>query len=354
MHFPRYARLIIQLAVGLAAFALFWFIIRADIIRVGNLVGSVNSLTLVLALFFDVLNIIFYGAAWYFLVHTLHPKVRLVKCVQAVMISIFGDILVPTASVTGEALRVTFANREFGLPYPEGIATILVHRVLNGLASGTILALGATVLVLGGELSPRLRLYILILLILVMIPSLLGMTLLFRPSIGSRIVLRLLGIFANRRLTAGLVHRVTGGVLGFETSMKIIRARGRNIPFSFLFLILQWFFQVLIPYSFLIAISSTLQQPTNYWTFFWLISVAFPIFGLVNLIPIGIPGMVGILDSAMAGTFILLGITPEVAIATTLLTRIVLVVFELSVCGAVVALSGYQSLVKTRRTVSHV
>src|SRR5437879_13242575 len=84
------------------AFALFWFIIRADINRVGNLVASVNSLTLVLALLFDVLNIIFYGTAWYFLVHTLH-KVRLAKCVQGVMISIFGDILVPTASVTGEA-----------------------------------------------------------------------------------------------------------------------------------------------------------------------------------------------------------------------------------------------------------
>ena len=353
MHFPRYARLIIQLAAGVTAFALFWLVIRANINKVGSLVGSVNPLILVLVLLFDVLNIIFYGTAWYFLVHTLH-KVRLAKCVQGVMISIFGDILVPTASVTGEALRVTFANREFGLPYPEGIATILVHRVLNGLASGTILAIGAAVLVLGGELSPRLRLYILVLLILVMIPSLLGMTLLFRPSTGLRIVLRLLGMFANRRLTAGLVHRVTGGVLGFETSMKIIRARGRNIPFSFLFLILQWFFQVLIPYFFLIAVSSTLQQPMNYWTFFWLISVAFPIFGLVNLIPIGIPGMVGILDSAMAGTFILLGITPEVSIATTLLTRIVLVVFELTMCGAVIGLSGYQSLVKTRRTVSHV
>src|SRR5207245_1370455 len=259
------------------AFALFWFIIRADINSVGNLVASVTSLTLLLALFFDVLNIIFYGTAWYFLVHTLHPKVRLVKCVEAVMISIFGDILVPTASVTGEALRVGFANREFGLPYPEGIATILVHRVLNGLASGTILALGATVLVLGGELSPRLRLYILILLILVMIPSLLGMTLLFRPSVGSRIVLRLLGIFANRRLTAGLVHRVTGGVLGFETSMKIIRARGRNVPFSLLFLILQWLFQVPIPYSILIPLSSTLQHPRYNWPIFPLISISFPL-----------------------------------------------------------------------------
>jgi uncharacterized protein (TIRG00374 family) len=329
-------------------------VIRANINKVGNLVGSVNPLILVLVLLFDVVNIIFYGTAWYFLVHTLHPKVPLAKCVQGVMISIFGDILVPTASVTGEALRVNFANREFGLPYPEGIATILVHRVLNGLASGTILAIGAAVLVLGGELSARLRLYILILLILVMIPSLLGITMLFRPGIGSRIVLRLMGGFANRQLTAGLVHRITGGVLGFETSMKLIRARGRNILFSFLFLGFQWFFQVLIPYAFLIAISSALQQPINYWTFFWLISVAFPIFGLVNLIPIGIPGMVGILDSAMAGTFILLGITPEVAIATTLLTRIVIVVFELSVCGAVVALSGYQSLIKTRKTASHV
>src|SRR5207245_9699756 len=156
-----------------------------------------------------------------------------------------------------------------------------------------------------------------------------------RPGIGWSIVLRVIVAFAIGPLTAVFVHRVTGGVMGFETSMKLIPARGRNILFSFLFLGFQWFFQVLIPYSFLIAISSTLQQPTNYWTFFWLISVAFPIFGLVNLIPIGIPGMVGILDSAMAGTFILLGITPEVAIDTTLLTRIVLVVFEFAVFCAV-------------------
>src|SRR3989441_3653620 len=184
------------------AFALFWFIIRADINRVGNLVASVNSLTLVRALFFDVLNMIFYGTAWYFLVHTLHPKVRLVKCVQAVMISIFGDILVPTASVTGEALRVTFANREFGLLYPEGIATILVHRVLNGLASGTILAIGAAVLGLGGELRTRIRLCILILLIFVLFPSLLGITMLFRPTITSRIVLPRIRRFAQRKWTA--------------------------------------------------------------------------------------------------------------------------------------------------------
>src|SRR5256712_8830710 len=182
------------------AFALFWFIIRADINRVGNLVASVNSLTLVLALFFDVLNIIFYGTAWYFLVHTLHPKARLVKCVEAVMISIFGDILVPTASVTGEALRVSLPNRAFGLPHPTGIATILVHRVLNGLASGTILAIGAAVLGVGGDLRSGLPLYILVLLIFFMISSLLWITLLFRPGVGSRIVLRLLGRFGYRSL----------------------------------------------------------------------------------------------------------------------------------------------------------
>lgn len=338
--------------MGLTAFAFFWLFFGVNINKVGTLVGSLNPLILVLVLFFDILNIIFYGTAWYFLVHTVQPTVRLTKSIEGVMISIFGDILIPTASVTGEALRVTFANREFHLPYPEGIATILVHRVLNGLASGTILAIGASVLVLSGELSPSLRFYILILLILVMIPSLLGIAVLFYPGIGSRIVLRLIGRFANRPRTAGIVHRITGGVIGFEKSIKLIRARGQDIPLSFLFLVFQWFFQVLIPYTFLIGVSSTLQLPINYWTFFWLISVAFPIFGLVNLIPIGIPGMVGIIDSAMAGTFILLGFTPEVAIATTLLTRIVLVVFELTVCGAVIVLSGYQSLIKNRKDVA--
>jgi len=261
---------------------------------------------------------------------------------------------VPTASVTGEALRVTFANREFGLPYPEGIATVLVQRVLNGLASGTILGIGAAVLVLEGELSPSLRVYIFLLLIFVMVPSLLGIAVLLHPGIGSRIVLRLIGRFANRPRTAGLVQRITGGIISFERSIKLIRARSQGIPLAFLFLIFQWFFQVLIPYAFLIGVSLTLQLPINYWTFFWLVSVAFPRFGLVTLMPIGIPGMIGILDSAMAGTFVLLGFTPVVAIATTLLTRLVLVVFELTVCGAVIVLSGYQSFIRNRKDIAPV
>jgi len=344
LHIPRYVRLLIQLGVGIVAFAFFLFGFGVNISKIGSLIGSLNPVIPVFILFIDVLNIICYGAAWYFLVRTVFPTVRLIKCIQGVMISIFGDILIPTGSVTGEALRLNFSNKEFGLPYPEGIATVITHRVLNGLASGTILAVGLSVLIVGGELSGSLRGYIFLLFLFVMAPTLFGIAVLVHPGIGSRLVVRVLGRFANRPRTAKIVHRITGGVIDFERSVKLIRARGRDIPISFLFLVFQWFFQVLIPYLFLIAVSLSLGLTINYWTYFWFVSVAFPIFGLVNLVPLGVPGNLGIIDSAMAATFILLGFRPDVAIATTLLTRIVLVVFELIICGAVVGHVGYRNI----------
>jgi uncharacterized protein (TIRG00374 family) len=348
LHFPKYLRLLIQVSVGIVAFAIFLLFFHIDVGKVGSLIASLNPLLLVLVLVVDVLNILCYGTAWYFLVYTVFPTARLMKCVEGVMISIFGDILIPTGSVTGEALRLNFANKDFGLPYPEGVATVVAHRVLNGLASGTILAVGLSVLIVGGELSGSLRGYIFLLFVFVMVPTFFGLAVLVHPGIGSRLVVRVLGRFANRPRTAKMVQRIIGGVAGFERSVKLIRAHGRNLPYSFVFLIFQWFFQVLIPYFFLIGVSQTLGLPISYWTYFWFVSVAFPIFGLVNLVPLGVPGNLGIIDSAMAATFILLGFRADVAIATTLLTRIVLVVFELIICGAVVAHVGYRSI-KSRK-----
>jgi len=144
------------------------------------------------------------------------------------------------------------------------------------------------------------------------------------------------------------VQRITGGLRDFERSMELIRKRARDLPKAFLLLVSQVFFLILIPYTFIIVVTLNQHQTVNYWTTFWLVALAFPIFGLVNLMPIGIPGMIGVLDSAMAGTFILLGFTPEVAIITTLLTRGVILVFELGLTGTVVVFSGYSRLVRRR------
>jgi uncharacterized protein (TIRG00374 family) len=264
------------------------------------------------------------------------------------MISIFGDILIPTGSVTGEALRISFANREFDLPYPEGVATVIVHRVLNVFASATVLTLSGAVLIAQGDLGSRLRFDILVLLVLVLIPVAAGVTILVRPSTASRIVVHLTSMFAQYKVTAQLVRRITGGLNDFEKSIALIRNRTRELPKAFLLLLSQVFSQILVPYTFLIAVSMNQNQTLNYWTTFWLVALAFPIFGLVNLVPIGIPGMLGVLDTAMAGTFILLGFAPEVAIVTTLLTRGVTLLFELGLTGTVVLFSGYSRLVRRR------
>lgn len=356
MHVPRAARILILLTLGVTAFVLFFISLHTNLDEVRVLIRSVGLPILALALILDILNIISYGSAWYFLVHTLHPAVRIRKCVQGVMISIFGDILIPTASVTGEALRVAFAKKEFNLPYSEGFATTLVHRVLNVFAFASVLGVSSAVLLLGGgDLSPTLRIDVFILLLLVVIPGVLGVIVLRRPSIVTTIVTRVSGRFAFHPRTAKFVQRLLSMMQDFEKAIAMIRVRLRIVLIAFFFLLLQWFFQILIPYTFLIGVSSALQQQNiNYWTYFWLVALAFPLYGLVNLMPIGIPAMAGVLDSAMAGTFVLLGFPPEVAITTTLLTRIVIVLFESTLTGTVTILSGYQGILHDRKDIVQV
>jgi|SRR5712692_2189497 len=352
MHVPKAARFLILLSLGIVAFALFWISLHVNLDEVRVLIRSVGIPVLLLALILDILNILSYGSAWYFLVHTVHPSVRIGKCIQGVMISIFGDILIPTASVTGEALRVAFANKEFDLPYSQGFATTLVHRVLNVFAFAGILGVSSAVLLVEGGLPPALRFEVFILLLLVTIPEVLGVIVLRRPSVVTKIVTSVSRRFATHPRTEKFVKRLLGIMQDFEKAVALIRVRVRVVVVAFAFLILQWFFQILIPYVFLIGVSTALQlQGINYWTYFWLVALAFPLYGLVNLMPIGIPAMAGVLDSAMAGTFILLGFAPEVAITTTLLTRIVIVLFESTLTGTVAILSGYQGILRDRKDI---
>jgi hypothetical protein len=141
-------------------------------------------------------------------------------------------------------------------------------------------------------------------------------------------------------------------VRDFERAIVLIRARARDIPTAFVLLVTQVYVQVFIPYTFLTVILLNQHQTVDYWTNFWLVAVAFPIFGIVNIMPIGIPGMLGILDTAMAGTFIVLGFAPELALLTTLLTRGVILVFELILTGSVAIFSGYSRYVKKRAALS--
>ncbi len=351
MRIPLAVRFLLLLAIGLSAFAIFWISLGISLDRVRALADSVGIVVLLVAVVFDVLNILSYGSAWYFLVHTVQPRARIRKCIQGVMVAIFGDIMIPTASVTGETLRITFAKKEFNLPYPDGLATTLVHRVLNVFAFMGILGLSSLVLLFQGGLNPGLRLEVSVLFLIVLVPAVLGIAVFFRPTIATSIVSKLAGRFAEHPRTSKFVQRLMEWMRDFEKSMAIIRTRSRTVLIAFVFLIFQWLFQILVPYAFLVGVSLTLGHSVNYWTYFWLVALAFPLYGLVNLMPIGIPAMAGLLDSAMAGTFIVLGFSPEVAITTTLLTRVVIVLFESSLTGAVTILTGYQGFLRDRKDI---
>jgi uncharacterized protein (TIRG00374 family) len=71
---------------------------------------------------------------------------------------------------------------------------------------------------------------------------------------------------------------------------------------------------------------------------YFLILVAYPVYSLSYMIPVGIPAMLGVVESAMTATFIALGVAPAIASSVSILTRVVAVWFEVVVTGLVTAL----------------
>ena len=125
----------------------------------------------------------------------------------------------------------------------------------------------------------------------------------------------------------------------FEFSLRVMKKYRATILGSFLILLLQWSLGVAIPYLFFLAVG---YRNISFWT----LSVAYPIYSLMDNIPIGIPANAGVLDIAMISTFVVLGIPKEIATLVTILTRSIIVIFEAILTGSI-------SVIFLSRTFAH-
>ncbi|RLE73734.1 MAG: hypothetical protein DRJ56_08715 [Thermoprotei archaeon] len=330
-------KLAILPALGLAFFALFvTLVVRIDVRRTVDILLSSRKEYFALALALDVGFMVFYATAWFFLVRIISDKVRFREAVLVMMISWFGDMLIPAAFITGEVVRLAFLKRRYGIDVSRAAATVLVHRLLSAIAFALFIFLGAAYLVLNGyRVVADVLLQAVFFALLALSLAALCVLVIFKVDLFERMlvsffdrVVRLL----KRRYLEKYRKYLEESLTSFKSSMDMIKGRRLNVALSFVSLMTQWICGIMIPYVFF--------RSVGYPVSFWLLAMAFPMYGVIDNIPFGIPANAGVLDAAMVSTFVLLGIDKEVAAAVTGLTRIVIVVFEAVLTGAISVVFG--------------
>lgn len=327
----------IMLIVGAAIFLIYLYF--AD---VGEIVKTILSLDLRIALtaiLIDLTCIGLFVFGWYVLLR--NPGMSFKECFEIVLVSIFGDLMIPTASISGEFFRVSLTVKRGKVQISEATASVLLHRILLALTFGVVLLVSVFYLA-GYQSAPLAEVYALgVLAVLDLAAGVVAMYMALRAHMFEKNVERLadkIGGLLRRFKKNYDVERLKVSILeGFKTFVWAIKSVKMNdFVLSFSVLTARWFLIAMIPYIMFIS----LGRPVSYW-----VVLGVSVFvSMVQMIPIGIPGMVGVMEVSMTAFFMGFGIPPSLAASATILTRLVIFWFELAISAIAASLQGVRGL----------
>lgn len=326
-----------KLAVAAGAAILILYLHFVGFWEVIQIMLTLDPRIAVLAVLIDLLCISLFTLSWKVLLNP--PGMGFISSFQVILVSIFGDMMIPTGSVSGEIVRITMTARKSKLSIGEATASVVLHRLI--LAVTFCGVLGISILLLASTGAAHLSAFYSFILIglSTIAASVVGVYLAVNSRKFERHLCSLITRTAplvrrlKRDYDAGRsVERAVSALCAFQGSVS--SARRRPLLVSAAIATARYFLVALIPY----LMFQSLGHPISYWV---VLTVSIFV-SMVQLMPIGIPGLVGVMEVSMTGFFMGFGVPAGIAASVTILSRLVMFWFELVISGLATFYVGFR------------
>ncbi|MEM3786184.1 MAG: flippase-like domain-containing protein [Nitrososphaeria archaeon] len=321
----------ILLSVGLIILAI--FILLSDFSSVLEIVLLSDKTNFFLGFLSMFIGVILYTISWSILLRSSGIRLNFIKAFESVWISVFFNIMVPTASISGEVFRIWYTVKETNNGYGNVAATVFIHRILCFIPFILGSILGFIYFLIAYNLPAYLSSILVFISILISFGFFLLVMLWIKPNITIKIAIKIAGLLEKmiyKKNPLKLKDSLQKAFEEFENSLKILGYNKRSLIMSLIFAILFWIFDVAVAYF----VFQSLNHPIP----FILIVAVYTIGITVQIIPIGVPGMVGIVETIMSGLYTLAGIPLSVSVAATMMIRVIMMWFEALIGGIAFAL----------------
>ncbi|MGP3667805.1 MAG: lysylphosphatidylglycerol synthase transmembrane domain-containing protein [Candidatus Bathyarchaeota archaeon] len=271
-------------------------------------------------------GVVAYTASWYVVAKTAKLNLSFNFALATTWSSIFFNIVTPTASVGGEIARIYFVSRKNGEDYGNITATVLLHRVACTIPFLTGSVVGLAYLLSFYKVS--LILFQVLVLILAVISVILTFTIILyiKPNIFFAILLRLIGFFGRKQgKLRSITKRIQDVALRFDESFKNLKAKRGVLVISVSLAFVSWIFDVAVAYFVFLSL--------NYSLSFSAIIFVYTIGMTIQMLPVGIPGMIGVVETIMPILYNVMGVPLNLGIAATLMIRLVMLWFQAALGG---------------------
>lgn len=334
------------MGLGLVAFVLYlWLFVGFD--GLFNLLSKLNlyqySLFFALAIGALFAAVILDSLIWHSLLDSLSVKVKLRKLVLYNWIGNFVELIIPSATIGGEVVRIALAQKE--TKHDPGIAagTVIGSRIIStfvysgGLIAGFLLLL----------FSHQLPVYLMTPVVLVVLGTSIVVACVFLIAFRSELAQRMVNaiMWVARRFVknpiklASFQEKLSHSLFSFGQVFRTYKENPRTLIKPFLFAIAAWIFNLVVYLMIFYALDFTAISLVDLATVYCIITT-------VETITAGVP--VGAVEVTMVNLFALYGVPLAVAAAATTIARLLTFWAQIIVGYPLMARIGAKNLIKSK------
>lgn len=288
---------VILILVGLALTVP--LLITFDFKSAAERIAEIGIVPIILAFASIHIGVLFYILGWYFL---LGRRVPFREAFLIGWVSLFVSLLIPTASTSGEIARIYLVSKRDSISPAEALSSIIVHRIVMIVPFIVSITLGFSYLMsfaFKGDATVILLPIIILALVFYII---------YKISLREDYIERAISI-VERALRRNLEN---GRKMAREyvSSFKYLISNKSILSITMTCAFLNWFFDMLPIFIYFHALGHNLNPLLG--VLIYSVSI------ILILIPIGIPGNVGIREWVMTALLTTIGLSSGEALAITL------------------------------------
>jgi uncharacterized protein (TIRG00374 family) len=322
-------------------------------IGVLRMLSRVSLIAIVFLIFVEFGGFLLYGTAWYVLILGAGHRIKFAVCQTITFASVFISFLTSSGFVL-ESMRIILGSKETGMHSGESASTVILHRVVYIITVIVSTATAMLALSLRGWL-PRAE------------------AIQIELASGALIVIILVGIFLSlsphyiqrlQSITTRIVRPITDHIqrlqehevswsverffTDYENTFRKLLSNRHVMLVTFLSTGGDWSCSIILLWSILAALGHVAS--------IWIVVIAMAVGEMVQMIPIPIPGMLGVYESSLTATLTAFGVSGPISASAAILLRLVTSVFDIPATGYAAYRYGYHALTKelskSTRTVS--
>lgn len=286
------------------------------------LISSVNKPLILLAVFFNILNLITFTITWRFLAPA---DISLYKLFRFYMAGTFINNITPAFGTGGEPVKAMLLGKETGTSKAECFAGVVSQRMLNMFPFLTVGMLGVWLLFSKPREIQLATWEIAAMVFSIGLAfSIFGLIIYFylrKDKLSSfvhssiRFLAPFIGLVKKGFDHTAYTDAVEESINSFHGGLRNIRHNKYALAKATMFSYLGWIFDILAIYTIFLSIDETHIHIS-------VLIVTYTISMISGWLPLFLPGGLGIVDGTMALLFIYGGVPVETAILATLLYRL--------------------------------